>query len=81
MASVGDRVHIASTKVGQAPREGVVTSVVGQLLRVRWSTGEESTIVPGPGSVVVTGHVKATPRKQAPSPAKAPKKARGAKKT
>jgi len=39
MPSVGDRVRVASTKVGQAPRDGVVTGVIGQLLRIKWSTG------------------------------------------
>ena len=39
---------LLSTKVGQAPRDGVVTGVIGQLLRIKWSTGEESTVVPGP---------------------------------
>ena len=30
MPDVGDQVRIASTKVGEAPREGVVTSVIGR---------------------------------------------------
>ncbi len=52
---VGDRVQISSRKVGEAPREGVVTGVTGSLLTVRWSTGEESTVVPSMGSLAVVG--------------------------
>jgi orotidine-5'-phosphate decarboxylase len=55
MAVVGDRVQILSRKVGEAPRDGVVTGVTGSLLRVRWSTGEESTVVPSMGSLTVVG--------------------------
>jgi hypothetical protein len=43
---------LLSTKVGQAPRDGVVTGVIGQLLRIKWSTGEESTVVPIKGHKV-----------------------------
>ncbi len=55
MAVVGDRVQISSRKVGEASRDGVVTGVTGSLLRVRWSTGEESTVVPSMGSLAVVG--------------------------
>jgi hypothetical protein len=55
MAVVGDRVQVPSRKVGEAPREGVVTGVTGSLLRVRWSTGEESTVVSSMGSLAVVG--------------------------
>ncbi len=55
MAVVGDRVQILSKKVGEAPRDGVVTGVTGSLLRVRWSTGDESTVVPSMGSLAVVG--------------------------
>ena len=55
MAVVGDRVQISLRKVGEAPRDGVVTGVTGSLLRVRWSTGEESTVVPSMGSLAVVG--------------------------
>lgn len=65
MPDVGDQIRIASTKVGEAPREGVVTSVIGQLLHVRWSTGEESTIVPASGSVTVVGKLKQSGKKAA----------------
>jgi uncharacterized protein DUF1918 len=59
MAAVGDRVQVPSKRVGQTPREGVVTGVSGVLLRVTWSGGEESTIFPSMGSVVVVGKVRA----------------------
>jgi hypothetical protein len=70
MPDVGDRIRMHAIKVDQAPREGVVVSVSGSLLRIRWSTGEETTMVPGPGSVMVIG--KATSKKAA-APAKAAK--------
>ena len=69
MPEVGDRVRIAPTKIGATPREGVVTGVVGQLLRVTWSTGEESTVAPGPGSVAVVGKVRKAAGKKAGAPA------------
>ena len=53
VAVVGDRVQVSSRKVGEAPRDGVVTGVTGSLLTVRWSTGEESTVVPSMGSLTV----------------------------
>lgn len=58
MADIGDRVRVASTKVSQAPRDGVVTGVVGSLLRVKWATGEESTFVPAMGSLIVVGRAR-----------------------
>ena len=79
MPDVGDRVRVASTKVDQAPRDGVVTGVTGQLLRIRWSTGEESTLVPGPGSVAVIGKAKSSPGRKASAPAKAAKAKKSAK--
>jgi hypothetical protein len=81
MAEVGDRVQAPSKKVGQQPREGVVTGVSGALLRVKWSTGEESTITPSVGSLIVVGKVRRTsagrgagaPTKQGPGAKKAVK--------
>jgi len=58
MPTVGDRVRVASRKVDQAPRDGVVTDVIGGLLRIKWSTGEESTVAPGPGAIDVIGRVR-----------------------
>lgn len=74
MPNVGDRVRFASRKVDEAPREGVVTGVTGSLLRIKWSTGEESTVSPGPGAIAVIGKVRASSGK-ATAPAKAAKKA------
>ena len=58
MAVVGDRVQVPSMKVGEAPRDGVVTGVTGSLLRVRWSTGEESTVAPSMGSLAIVGKTR-----------------------
>jgi len=83
MPDIGDRVRMESRKLGQAVREGVVTGVVGRLLRIRWSTGEESTFMPGPGSVTVVGKAragkKAAAKKASPAKKSAPKKASGKK--
>jgi hypothetical protein len=67
---------LLSTKVGQAPRDGVVTGVIGQLLRIKWSTGEESTVIPGPGAVAVVGKVTKSSGKKAPALTKATKSAK-----
>ena len=67
MPQVGDRVQVGSTKIGQAVREGVVIQVLGHLLRVQWSTGEESTFTPGPGSLTVVGSSRAASKKAAAS--------------
>ena len=64
MAVVGERVQISSKKVGEAPRDGVVTGVTGSLLRVRWSTGEESTVVPSMGSLAVVGKQSGSGRRR-----------------
>ena len=79
MAQVGDRVQVSSTKVGQAPREGVVTRVSGPLLRVRWSTGEESSLVPGAGSVTILATRRAPSGRKTPAAAKPAKAASPAK--
>jgi hypothetical protein len=65
MPVVGDRVQVPSKRVGQTPRDGVVTGVSGALVRVRWSSGEESTIMPSMGSLVVVGKGKARAQKGA----------------
>ena len=80
MPSIGDRVRFESTKVGQVPRDGVVTAVDGELLHIEWSTGGESSLVPGAGSITIVGKVsgktaaKRTIKKRA-SARKAAKKA------
>jgi hypothetical protein len=67
MAVVGDRVQVPSKRVGQAPRDGVVTGVSGSLLRVSWSGGEESTIFPSMGSLVVVGKVRVRSKRGGPT--------------
>lgn len=51
MVSVGDRVSLASTK--GPDREGVVTGLTGSLVRIRWPSDEETTVVPAPGTLSV----------------------------
>jgi hypothetical protein len=79
MVDVGNRVQLASRKVGHEPRTGVVTGVTGQVITVRWSSGEESRLVPGPGALTVVGAGTVTPRANKKANA-APKKAGPAKK-
>ena len=78
MAVIGDRVQVPSLRVGQMPREGVVVgaSASGGLLRVRWSGGEESTITPSMGSLMVVGKARLRGAKKT---AQRPTKARGKK--
>jgi hypothetical protein len=78
MPDVGDRVRVDSTKVGEASRAGVVTSVIGQLLRIKWTTGEESSFVPGPGSLSVIGKEEASTNKKDSAPVKAAKATKSA---
>ena len=54
MADIGDRVAVAS-KGGS--RSGVVIGVSGAMITVRWDTGDETSLIPGPGvlSVVTPG--------------------------
>jgi hypothetical protein len=59
MAVVRERVQVSSRKLGETPRDGAVTVVTGSLLWVRWSTGEESTVVPSMGSLAVAGSNRA----------------------
>ena len=81
MPAVGDKVRVLPNKSGQPPREGVVTAVSGNMLRVKWSTGEETSLIPGPGSVTVLGRARTAPAKKAGSgTAKSATKATAAKK-
>jgi hypothetical protein len=57
--AVGDQIELAATKVGQAPRRGVVSNVHGNVLTVRWPSGEQSTCVPGPGTLSIVGRTRA----------------------
>jgi len=51
MVTIGDRIRLSSTKGPN--REGVVTAVTGSLVRLRWPSGEETTVVPAPGTLTV----------------------------
>ena len=85
MLRVGYRVRLSS---GKGPdREGVVTALVGSMLRVRWSSQEETIVSPGPGTLTVlassSDHPPSTvtpsgragaprrPRRRRPAPKKA----------
>ena len=51
MVKVGDRIRLSS---GKGPdRDGVVTAVTGSMVRVRWPSDEETTVVPAPGTLTV----------------------------
>jgi hypothetical protein len=51
MVNVGDQIRLSSMK--GPDRDGVVTAVTGSLLRVRWPSNEETTVVPAPGTLTV----------------------------
>jgi hypothetical protein len=53
MVQVGDRVEVDGRRVGQQRRPGVVTSVNGSLVSVRWEDGHQSTFVPAAGTMSV----------------------------
>ena len=63
MVEVGDRIRLSSMK--GPDREGLVTAVTGSLVRVRWPSGEETTVVPAPGTLSVLAAGKAVPQKGA----------------
>ena len=63
MANVGDRIRLSSMK--GPDREGIVTAVTGSLIRVRWSSDEETTVIPAPGTLTVLAAGKAVPQKAA----------------
>ena len=74
MVKVGDRIRLSSMK--GPDREGVVTAVTGSLVRVRWPSEEETTVVPAPGTLVVLAAGEAAPPRSRGRPETA-----GAKKT
>jgi hypothetical protein len=82
MANVGDVVEIVGRKIGEATREGKVVAVSGSLLRIRWASGEESSLIPGPGTINVlkSGSGSAPATKKAAAKKATPKKAPPAKK-
>jgi hypothetical protein len=63
MVEVGDRIRLSSMK--GPGREGLVTAVTGSLVRVRWLSGEETTVAPAPGTLSVLAAGKAAPPKGA----------------
>jgi hypothetical protein len=63
MVEVGDQIRLSSMK--GAGREGLVTAVAGSLVRVRWLSGEETTVAPAPGTLSVLAAGKAVPQKRA----------------
>jgi hypothetical protein len=51
MLRVGYRIRLSS---GKGPdREGVITAVIGSMLRVRWPSQEETTVIPAAGTLTV----------------------------
>jgi hypothetical protein len=58
MADVGDRIAVASK--GE-PRSGVVIAVSGAMITVRWDTGGETSLIPGPGVLSVVTSKRRTP--------------------
>ena len=69
MVKVGDHISLASNA---ATRSGVVVALSGSLIRVRWESGAETNVIPGPGTLSVVPSAK--------QPAKKPK-AKAAKKS
>jgi hypothetical protein len=70
MAEVGDRVAVASNKMGTPPREGVVTAVSGRMITIEWSNGGQTMLTAAPGSIQVLGRSRArkkTPARKAPA--------------
>jgi hypothetical protein len=63
MVEKRDRVVVESERVGDPPRTGVVTGVTGQLIRIRWDTGGESSLIPSAGSLRVEGR-QSRPRRK-----------------
>jgi hypothetical protein len=63
MVKVGDRIRLSSMK--GPDREGLVTAVTGSLVRVRWPSGDETTVAPAPGTLSVLAPAKAVPQKGA----------------
>ena len=53
MLKTGDRIRLSSRK--GPDREGVITAVTGAMLRVRWQTDDETTVIPAPGTLTVLG--------------------------
>ena len=51
MVKVGDRIRLSA---GKGPdRDGIVTAVAGSMVRVRWPSQAETTVIPAPGTLTV----------------------------
>ena len=84
MVKVGDRIRLSS---GKGPyRDGVVAAVTGSMVRVRWPSEEETTVIPAPGTLTVLASSgdqapPAVRRERAATKKAAPKTTATAKKT
>jgi hypothetical protein len=67
MVEVGDEIELSTKNVGHTPRTGTVIAVRERLVTVRWPTGEQSTLVPSPGTLSVVHPAKRKPAKTKPS--------------
>jgi hypothetical protein len=74
VVKVGDHISLASNA---ATRSGVVVGLSGSLIRVRWESGAETNVIPGPGTLSVVPSAKQPAKKPK---AKATKKSTPAKK-
>ena len=73
MVNVGDRIRLSS---GKGPdRDGIVTAVAGSMVRVRWPSEAETTIIPAPGTLTVLASSGDQAPKRAVGKATAAKKA------
>lgn len=68
MVEVGDEIELATKKVGHAPRTGTVIAVRDSFVTVRWPSGEQSTLVPSPGTLSVVRPVRRRIATTKPSP-------------
>ena len=80
MVEVGDEIELSTMKVGQAPRTGTVIAVRERLVTVRWPTGEQSTLVPSPGTLSVVRPVRRKNTRTKPSTKSAKSETAGARK-
>jgi DNA-binding protein HU-beta len=65
MPEIGDRIEVASSKSG--PRTGTVAAINDTLITVRWDSGEQTSLIPGPGvlNVIANGQGRKPASKQA----------------
>jgi hypothetical protein len=82
VVKVGDHIALASNA---ATRSGVVVALSGSLIRVRWESGAETNVIPGPGTLSVVPSAKQAAKKpkatkkSAPVGKAKPSKAKGKK--